>query len=566
MPLRLARPKKGKAAGPPRIRPWDPSTSPLTRRILLLNLLAPLVLVAGLLYLDRYKQALIRSELDSLQAQAQMFAVALGEGAVSEGPLSFPELNRDIATQMLKRLVEPAGVRARLYNYEGRLVIDSRFFSGTLALVKVEDLPPSTSSSLETALHGFYDFMSLLLQSDHDLPLYSESAHPSANDYPETMWALAGETRVAARTTPRNDLILYAAVPIQRYKQVTGAILLSDNGKAVARGLFEVRLTILQVFALSLLVTVLLSLYLAATIARPVHRLALAAERVRRGQVRHHTIPDLSSRKDEIGELSAALRDMTEALWQRMDAIEAFAADVAHEIKNPLTSLRSAVETIMLLKDQTQRDKLMGIVLDDINRLNRLISDISDASRLDAELSRAEAEKLSIRDMLRTLAEIYQATEQKNDVRLVLTLADEEDALEVTGLEGRLVQVIRNLISNAVSFSPPGASILLRGERAENGSVRIEVEDEGPGIPENKLEAVFERFYSERPRAEKFGTHSGLGLSISKQIIETHHGTIRAGNRRISVTEGEGRSDDPVCGARFTVTLPAAPSMTGKKG
>ena len=346
-----------------------------------------------------------------------------------------------------------------------------------------------------------------------------------------------------------------AAVPIQRYKQVTGAILLSNNGEKVARGLLEVRLTILQVFVLSLLVTVLLSLYLAGTIARPIHRLALAAEQVRRGQGRGHTIPDLSKRKDEIGELSAALRDMTEALWQRMDAIEAFAADVAHEIKNPLTSLRSAVETVTLIKDPAQRDKLMAIIMDDINRLNRLISDISDASRLDAELSRAEAEPVSIRDLLQSIFDIYQSTRREEDAQMSLVL-NADDPLQISGLERRLVQVIRNLGANALSFSPPEGTIILRGDRTEDGQVRISVEDEGPGIPENKLEAVFERFYSERPRDEKFGTHSGLGLSISKQIIEAHRGRIFAEN--LYAPNGEVR------GARFCVVLPPAPAG-GKK-
>jgi len=234
-----------------------------------------------------------------------------------------------------------------------------------------------------------------------------------------------------------------------------------------------------------------------------------------------------------------------------MDAIEHFAADVAHEIKNPLTSLRSAVETAARVDDPLKQRKLLAVVLEDVQRLDRLITDISDASRLDAELSRVELEPVLIGRMLETLVDMHQASAEARAPRLVLSLPGPAGTaagdLAVLGIEGRLVQVFRNLIANAVSFSPPGAALHIAALRQGEWMV-IVIEDAGPGIPEGKLEAIFERFYSERPAGEKFGTHSGLGLSISKQIVEAHRGTIRAENRR--------GADGAIIGARFTVRLP----------
>jgi two-component system sensor histidine kinase ChvG len=312
-----------------------------------------------------------------------------------------------------------------------------------------------------------------------------------------------------------------------------------------------VRLDILKTFLFALAVTVLLSIYLAGTIARPVRRLATAADRVRRGLGREVVIPDFSRRGDEIGDLSSALREMTGVLWQRMDAIDRFAADVAHEIKNPLTSLRSAVETASRIEDPVKQRRLLAIILEDVQRLDRLISDISDASRLDAELSRHEHEPVALDRMLATLVELHEATTMEGAPRLRLIVPSNARPSDfvVPGIEDRLVQVLRNLIANAISFSPSGGTIGLAVQRDQN-TVVVTIDDEGPGIPDAKLAAIFDRFYSERPAGEKFGTHSGLGLSISKQIIEAHRGIIRAENRR-----GAGGA---IVGARFIVRLPAA--------
>ena len=344
--------------------------------------------------------------------------------------------------------------------------------------------------------------------------------------------------------------MLSVAVPVQRYRQVLGGLMLSKGGDDVARAVEARRGDILIVFGIALAVTVLLSFYLAGTIARPIRRLARAADQVRYGQGRVYEIPDFTHRGDEIGDLSSALREMTNALWARLDAIEGFAADVSHEIKNPLSSLRSAVETVSRVKDPDQQRRLMSIIVEDVERLDRLISDISDASRLDAELSRAEMEEVDIGLLLRTLVEVHEVSGvgEADGNRPQFDLAVPEGMpILIQGMEGRLGQVFRNIIANAVTFSPPSGKIRLSVRRRE-GMFDVVVEDEGPGLPEGKLEAVFDRFYSERPAEEKFGTHSGLGLSISKQIVEAHGGKIQAENRYAP--------DGRILGARFVVSLP----------
>lgn len=530
----------------PSRRRWRPLTSPLTRRILAVNLIAPVILAAGLMYMDRYKQGLIQSTLAGLATQAEMVAGAVGEGAVSEQSLGFLELNPELAQQMVRRLAEPAQVRARLYDALGSLMADSRFLLSYKGNIQIEELPPPQGHDVPSMWQAWWEFITTWMPFDEHLPPYVEIGEDRADRWPEAMAALAGRTQSMVRAR-HGGMVLSVAVPVQRYKQVVGALVVQADGRAIARSLFQVRLNILQLFAVVLTITIGLSLYIAGTIARPIRRLALAAEQVRHGHGRRHRIPDFSSRRDEIGELSSALKEMTEALWTRMDAIERFAADVSHEIKNPLTSVRSAVETAARLTDPEKQRKLLSIIQDDVERLNRLITDISDASRIDAELSRAETEPVSVTGMIETLGEIYRTTTEDQAVHISVQVPD-DDPLMVGGIESRLVQVLRNLIGNALSFSPANGMIQLRASR-DGTWVRIEVLDEGPGIPANKLDAIFDRFYSERPESEKFGTHSGLGLSISKQIVAAHGGQIWAENRV--------GSDQMVTGARFVVKLPA---------
>jgi two-component system sensor histidine kinase ChvG len=520
-------------------------TSPLLRRILTLNVMALIIPVVGLLYLDQYRDSLITAELEALKTEGQLFAVALGETGVTAGDLGDEKLMPEAARLTLRRMVEISKNRARLFALDGSLVADSlRLLTpeGDVEIVPLE--APRPQSLFEAMLNDIYDWVVEQLPVSHRWPIYHESN--AAQDYPEIVRAMAGEIGRAVYERPNGGVVMHVAVPVQRYRQVMGALLMSSEGGAIDAAVRGVRFDILKVFGVALAITILLSLYLARTIARPIRRLAEIADRVRRGHGRQIDIPDFSRRRDEVGDLSGALRDMTAALWARMDAIERFAADVAHEIKNPLTSLRSAVETVARLEDPNQQKRLMSIILDDVERLNRLISDISDASRLDAELSRAEMGPVDIASMLRALADLHEAT-RGDGPALKVEIASLQ-SLTVHGIEGRLVQVLRNLIGNAVSFSPPGGSIRLAAAR-DGERVRITVADDGPGIPPGKLKAIFDRFYSERPAGEKFGTHSGLGLSISKQIVEAHHGQIEAANR----TADDGR----ILGAVFTVTLPA---------
>jgi two-component system sensor histidine kinase ChvG len=448
----------------------------------------------------------------------------------------------------VRRLVDISKNRARLFDQTGALIADSARLISPAGQFEIEILPPPESDTLITRLtRRLYDWVTGLLPQRKPLPLYRERADQVAGDYPEVLQALAGEDASALRVDRNGALVLSVAVPVQRYRQVLGAVMLTSNGDAIDAAVRDVRFSILKVFGAALGVTVLLSLYLAGTIARPVHRLAEAAEQVRRGKGRQNKIPDFTRRGDEIGDLSGVLREMTEALWTRMDAIEHFAADVAHEIKNPLSSLRSAVETVARMEDQKQQRKLMAIILDDVQRLDRLISDISDASRVDAELSRADKAPVDIGRLLQTLAEVHEATAKAGAPRIVVGLPKGQ-TLVAPAIESRLVQVLRNLITNAISFSPP-AGIITLGARRDGRRMLIYVSDQGPGIPADKLDAIFNRFYTERPVGEKFGTHSGLGLSISRQIIEAHGGRIFAEN----LTDAAGSCT----GARFTIILPA---------
>jgi len=535
--------------------------SPLTLRILAVNLTAPVLLVLGLLFLDQYEDTLIAAELDALRTQGELMAASIGEGAViiSENdaiPLFTPEgamrvIDPDPARQLLRRQGTIARLRAQLFDRDGKLLADSRLLQGPGGEVQVQDLPPMESSRFLRFVHAVYDKTIGRLTVDRTLEPYNDQMRANGPDIKEVMNALqAGEAGNSVRLRSDGQKILSVAVPVQFYKQIVGALLVSRDGSNVDKRMFAVRGSILGMFAWVLALTVLTSLFLAGTIARPVRRLATSAKRVRDSKNRQHTIPDLSKRNDEIGELSEALRDMTESLWRRMDATEHFAADVAHEIKNPLTSLRSAVETVGRVKDPEQQKRLMSIIMDDVARLDRLISEISDASRLDAEMSRAEMSSVKIKPLVQALSEVQNANDNPDAPRAqVVEDPAQKGDLTVFGLESRIGQVFRNLIGNASSFSPPKGVISIRAGR-QGRYVIVTVEDQGPGIPAGKEAAIFGRFYSERPEGEKFGTHSGLGLSISKTIVEGHRGQIYAEN-----IIGE---DGSVKGARFVVLLPAA--------
>jgi two-component system, OmpR family, sensor histidine kinase ChvG len=357
------------------------------------------------------------------------------------------------------------------------------------------------------------------------------------------------------RLNPRGETIVSVAVPIQRFQAVRGALLLSTQGGDIDAIIASERFALLQVFLVAAIVMVVLSLLLAGAIVNPVRRLAEAAERVRRGAKSRQEIPDFSSRSDEIGHLSGALRDMTRVLYNRIEAIERFAADVAHELKNPLTSLRSAVETLPLARSEESRSRLLSIIQHDVRRLDRLISDISDASRLDAELARAEAEPIDMAKLLEAVVSVTNERRREHDPKFTLTVEPHprgRDAFFVLGHDSRLGQVVSNLLDNARTFSPRDGQVRVRLRRVK-ANVEVIVEDDGPGIPPHALERVFERFYTDRPD-QGFGQNSGLGLSISRQIVEAHRGRIWAENRLGSPGAG---GEPQRLGARFVVQLPA---------
>ena len=543
----------------------QPAISPITRRILAINVLALAILVGGILFLGEYRRSLITAELEALKVQALMLAAALGESAVVTGDAKAvvtgdakgadagggvsQHLVKNVVHQMVRRLVKStgAGTRARLFDSGGVLIADSRLLLGRGGMVQIEDLPPpdAVGGGILATLLDIYDRLTQSLPDGGGTPIYRERARQKADDYEEVLRALAGESGDAIRHTGNSGMMLSVAVPVQRYKQVLGAMMLSKGSGDIDAALFEVRMDILKVFAFALAVTVLLSVYLSGTIARPLHRLAAAAERIRHSHNRQDVIPDFDGRADEIGNLAASLRDMTEALWQRMDAIECFAADVAHEIKNPLTSLQSAVDTAARVKNAEQQRQLMRIIKEDVRRLDRLISDISDASRLDAELSRAEMAPVDLGRMLSTLLDAQETTAGRDDKPLFHL--DQQGDLLINGMERRLAQVFENILANASSFIRPGGAISIKA-RAKDGWLEVMIDDDGPGIPEGKEKSIFERFYRDRPKSEKFGIHSGLGLSICKQIVETHGGTITAENRKDAAAN--------IIGARLTVRLP----------
>jgi two-component system sensor histidine kinase ChvG len=554
------------------------SFSSLTRRIVVLNVAGLLALVIGVLYLSQFRAGLIDARVQSLLVQGEIIAGAIAASATVEtdtitidpekllelrpgesyGPsdealstLDFP-INPARVAPVLRRLVSPTRTRARIYDRDGVQLLDSRNLYGRGEVVLRFDLPPPNverPGPFERAWIGLKTWF-----ERGDLPPYRELGGEDSQTYPEVTQALAGQKWSMVRINDRGEIIVSVAVPVQRFRAVRGALLLSTQGGDIDQMVTSERLAVFKVFMVAAAVMVVLSMLLAGTIAGPVRRLAEGAERVRRRIRSRVEIPDFTGRRDEIGHLSGALRDMTNALYRRMEAIESFAADVAHELKNPLTSLRSAVETLPLAKTDQSRARLLAVIEHDVRRLDRLISDVSDASRLDAEMLRQEAAPVDVVKLLNTVVTI--ANEVRRDDCVSIALIFEGGAPQgftVPGHDSRLGQVIDNLIENARSFSPSGGTVRITCRRLKN-AVEIVVDDHGPGIRPDALEKIFERFYTDRP-AQGFGQNSGLGLSISKQIIEAHGGRIRAENRVGSQLDETGNPH--VLGARFVVWLPA---------
>jgi two-component system sensor histidine kinase ChvG len=551
------------------------SFSSLTRRIVFLNLAGLVALVTGVLYLSQFRAGLIDARVQSLLVQSEIIAGAIAASATvdtdsitidpdrllelqagqSYGPpddsmsgIEFP-INPERVAPVLRRLVSPTKTRARIYDRDGVLILDSRNLYGRGDVLRF-DLPPPTAEKPGIVERTFIALRRWFGRGD--LPIYKELGPENGKGYPEVTQALNGLHSSMVRVNDRGEVIVSVAVPVQRFRAVRGALMLSTQGADIDDMVEAERLAIVKVFLIAAGVMVVLSMLLAGTIAGPVRRLADGAERVRRRIRTRVEIPDFTRRRDEIGHLSGALRDMTNALYTRIEAIESFAADVAHELRNPLTSLRSAVETLPLAKNEQSRKRLLDVIEHDVKRLDRLISDISDASRLDAELQRQEAAPVDLAKLLEAL--VKAANEVRKD-EIGVTLAFEggpPSSFQLPGHDSRLGQVVSNLLDNARSFSPPGSSVRITCRKLKN-DVEIIVDDDGPGIRPEALDKIFERFYTDRPD-QGFGQNSGLGLSISKQIIEAHGGTIRVENRTASAGPGEAPR---VLGARFIVRLPA---------
>ena len=583
-------PRRGVAGTPTRSRPWFGRLavrlrrflghyvfSSLTRRILFLNLAALCVLVTGILYLNQFRDGLIDARIESLLTQGEIIAAAVAASATVETDsiridpekllelqageslspgsdqlesLDFP-INPELVAPLLRRLISPTRTRARIFDRDANLLLDSRHLYSRGQILRYE-LPPIQDVD-DTFLEKVESFVSRLFRRT-DLPIYREQPGGTGAAFPEVMTALTGSPASAQRISESGELIVSVAVPVQRFRAVLGVMMLSTQGGDIDKIDSAERAAILRVFIVAAVVSGILSMLLASTIANPLRRLAAAAVRVRRGTKDREEIPDFSDRQDEIGNLSVALRDMTNALYARIEAIESFAADVSHELKNPLTSLRSAVETLPLAKTPEARQRLMDVIQHDVRRLDRLITDISDASRLDAELVREDAASLDLKQFVADF--VVLANEPGRHKKAVeITFKAERApqgarAYRVAGHDLRLGQVIANLIENARSFVPDeGGRIALTMSRVGRHIV-LTVDDNGPGIRADSVERIFERFYTDRPGAEAFGQNSGLGLSISRQIVEAHNGTLTAENIP-GPKPGEPR------GARFVVTLPA---------
>jgi two-component system sensor histidine kinase ChvG len=538
----------------------------LTRRIIVLNMAGLLVLVVGILYLNQWRAGLIDARVQSLRVQGEIIAAAVaasatvdsdvisvnpdrllelqGDGSVSslsyfDPTLEFP-INPERIAPLLRNLITPTRTRARIYDQGGLMILDS---DNIYARGEVMRQIIETKQADNFFLLDWWNAVLNWVPGDN-YPKYQEYGVDEGARYPEVASALQGAAADFVRVDGQNQLVVSVAVPVQRLRAVVGAILLSTAPGDIDSIVAQERWGILRIAMIAAAVQIVLSFALAGTIAGPMRRLAAAAERVQTAGNARAEIPDFTDRPDEIGHLSDAFRRMTDGLYNRIEAIERFAADVAHELKNPLTSLRSAVETLPLAKRPEDRERLNAIIQHDVKRLDRLITDISSASRLDAELARESSERVDVEKLAEAIVSIQKDMALGRGVTVEMVKRTRRGTAVVNGHESRLAQVFANLIDNAVSFSPEGGVVRV-ALSTEGDDIKITVTDQGRGIT-GDFNKIFQRFYTDRPDTESFGDHSGLGLSISKQIVDAHKGTIKAHNRN----DGSG--------AVFSVVLPRA--------
>jgi two-component system sensor histidine kinase ChvG len=503
---------------------WTRRTS-LTARILAVNVIALGLLAGSLFYLDSYRKQLLEERFKLARAEAQITADGLAETPIPGRRALFDRVGRE---QQL---------RLRLYDRKGALVLDSF----TLGEPSFAFIDPASEPWYQDAARRIDRGMNWILGTPA-LPAYRDPAREEAAAWPELAAASAsGKTIVVQRAAPDETPVVNAATPVG----VRGELLLTTrNAPDITQSVRDARGTLAIVLAVTLLISIQLSLFLARTIVQPLRKLVRAAVRVRLGREREVVVPRLPERRDEIGLLARAISDMTTALRHRIDAVESFAADVAHEIKNPLASLRSALESLEKVDDAALRKQLGAIAAHDVRRIDRLVTEIAEASRIDAELSRTQFVPVDLLALARTLV-ASRAERGENAGCEVSVNALDAGPFEVPGDAPRLARVLENLLDNAVSFSPPGGTVALALARSED-EVELTVSDEGPGIPPDAREKVFERFHSLRPSEEDFGRHSGLGLAIARTIAEAHDGTLSAIDRR-----------DGKAGACLAMTLPA---------
>ena len=510
--------------------------SPLARKIVIFNMMAIVFMVAGVLFLNPFRDSLVIQREQGLITEAQLVANVL-ESRLSGG------MALQDAPVMLSEITLGPGVDVRVYDGAGAMMAAGR-----------GDARPSLQKERSTLITDFlnsvWEGVSGLLSTNGSARDPSDSSELARDLVPN---AMRGETVVNTARDPEGGTVFSVATPLRTGGAVVGVVAMTSAEGEIDRLVRYEREQVLQMFVIALLVSIGLSLVLASTIANPLSDLAAAAElgrdrdarKMAPGRVR---IPDLTARPDEIGRLSVAMRGMVAALYDRIDANEQFAADVAHEIKNPLASLRSAVASLHLAKRDDQRTRLLEVIDHDVRRLDRLVSDISNASRLDSELVKEDEEEFNLLKTIGNLAEYLGQQASENGVEFITDLPAEP--IVIRGLEGRLAQVFVNLITNAISFCEEGDAVRVWARKRDN-RVLVVVEDTGPGIPEQALTKVFKRFYSERPQGD-FGNHSGLGLAISKQIVEAHGGVIWAENIRPTHAD---ITSEPL-GARFVVGLP----------
>ena len=506
-------------------RLWQPRAS-LTTRILALNIFVLVLLAGSLFYLDSYRRQLIDERAKQARGEAEIIADALAETPASG------------RRALLARIGGEQDLRLRLYDIAGERTLDSF----VIADPSFAFTDPEREGWLQDAARALDSGMNFLLRTPAP-PAYRDPRPDRASAWPELVEAQrTGDSAVTVRAAPDQTPVLSAAVPVG----IRGELLLTTrNATDVTQAVRDARQTLAIVLAVALVVSTQLGLFLARTIVQPLRELMRAAVRVRLGRDRAVVVPRLPERRDEIGLLARAISDMSAALRQRIDAVEAFAADVAHELKNPLASLRSALESLDKVDDPALRRQLMGIAAHDVRRIDRLVTEIADASRIDAELSRTQFEPVDLSALVRAVA-VARERSGANGAARVSVKAARRGAARVNGHAPQLERVLENLIDNAVSFSPPGGAVDVTVSALAQ-IVEIAVSDEGPGIPLEEREKVFERFHSLRPDSEDFGRHSGLGLAIARTIVAAHDGTLTAADRL-----------DGKPGARLVVDLPLA--------